>query len=136
MPEQPSAQFGAPPARDGQAADLPLAAAAQRLRRPPRRSRRPSAEAHQANAPRSGPSSTGTYKAAVPQLCPVEPRLLDLPTAAGYLSVSPWTVRDLEAAGLMARVRVPLPGGGELRKLLFDRQDLDRLIAAWKDTGP
>lgn len=61
------------------------------------------------------------------------PRLLDLPRTAAYLGVSPWTVRDLEAAGVLRRVRVPLPGGGELRKILFDRLDLDRLIDVWKD---
>jgi len=27
---------------------------------------------------------------------------------------------------------VPLPGGAELRKLLFDKLELDRLIDAWK----
>ena len=64
---------------------------------------------------------------------PLSPRLLDLPTAAAYLGLSPWTVRDLEAAGSLARVRIPLPNAGELRKLLFDRVDLDRLIEAWKD---
>jgi len=63
------------------------------------------------------------------------PRLLNLEAAAAYLSVSPWTVRDLEAAGVLPRVRVPLPDGRELRKLLFDKADLDRLIGAWKDTA-
>jgi hypothetical protein len=61
------------------------------------------------------------------------PRLLDLPAAAAYLGVSPWTVRDLEAVGTLRRVRIPLPNQGELRKLLFDRLDLDQLIDAWKD---
>jgi hypothetical protein len=61
------------------------------------------------------------------------PRLLDLDGSAAYLAVSPWTVRDLEAAGTLKRVRIPLPNNGELRKLLFDREDLDRLIAIWKD---
>jgi excisionase family DNA binding protein len=61
------------------------------------------------------------------------PRLFDLEQAATYLSVSPWTVRELEAKGVLPRVRVPLPDGGELRKLLFDRADLDRLIESWKD---
>jgi hypothetical protein len=28
---------------------------------------------------------------------------------------------------------VPLPDGRELRKLLFDKADLDRLIDTWKD---
>jgi hypothetical protein len=65
---------------------------------------------------------------------PITPRLLDLPTASGYLGVSQWTVRDLEATAVLSRVRVPLPNGGELRKLLFDREDLDRLITAWKDS--
>jgi hypothetical protein len=59
-------------------------------------------------------------------------RLLDLAEAAAYLGVSPWTVRDLEAAGTINRVRVPLPAGRELRKLLFDKFDLDQLIEAWK----
>jgi hypothetical protein len=65
----------------------------------------------------------------------IGPRLLDLDAAATYLSVSPWTVRDLEAAGVLPRVRVPLPDGRELRKLLFDKADLDRLIGAWKDAA-
>jgi len=48
--------------------------------------------------------------------------------------VSAWTIRDLEATGVLARVRIPLPNGGELRKVLFDREDLDRLIARWKES--
>lgn len=65
---------------------------------------------------------------------PVSPRLLDLHTAAAYLGVSEWTVRDLEAAGAVPRIRIPFPGAGEVRKLLFDRNDLDRLIDGWKDS--
>lgn len=63
----------------------------------------------------------------------VLPRLFNLNQTAAYLGVSVWTVRDLEAAGILARVRVPLPNRGELRKLLFDRDDLDQLIDVWKD---
>jgi hypothetical protein len=66
-------------------------------------------------------------------IAPMPPRLLDLGATASYLGVSGWTVRDLEAAGTLRRVRIPLPDGGELRKLLFDRSDLDRLVEAWKD---
>jgi hypothetical protein len=66
---------------------------------------------------------------------PLIPRLLDLEAAAAYLGVSPWTVRDLEAAGVLPRIRVPLPSGRELRKLLFDKADLDRLIEAWKEAA-
>ena len=72
-----------------------------------------------------------SYGAAVPGLCP--PRLLDLATAGRYLGLSPWTIRDLLAAGTLARVRIPLPNGGELRKVLLDREELDRLVAAWKE---
>jgi len=63
---------------------------------------------------------------------PIGPRLLNLKAAANDLGVSPWTVRDLEARKVLKRVSVPLPGGAELRKLLFDKVDLDRLIEAWK----
>src|SRR5215510_6678260 len=60
-----------------------------------------------------------------PAFCPS--KLLDLVGSAAYLSVSPWTIRELEAGGILRRVRVPLPSGGELRKLLFDKIDLDTL---------
>ncbi len=66
-------------------------------------------------------------------VAPLAPRLLDLHATAAYLGVSEWTVRDLEAAGLLKRIRVPLPNQGELRKLLFDRQDLDRCVEMWKE---
>lgn len=64
---------------------------------------------------------------------PIAPRLLDLDGTASYLSVSKWTIRDLEAADILPRVRVPLANNGELRKILFDRNDLDALIEKWKD---
>ena len=62
----------------------------------------------------------------------VPPRLLDLKATAAYLGVSPWTVRDLEFSGTLRRVNIPLGTRKELRKLLFDRQDLDRLVETWK----
>jgi hypothetical protein len=65
---------------------------------------------------------------------PLVPRLLDLHVSAGYLGLSEWTVRTLEQQGILKRVRVPLPNHGEVRKLLFDKSDLDQLIEAWKDT--
>ena len=69
----------------------------------------------------------------MPALCPPTPRLLDTGGAAAYLGVSTWTIRDLEAGGHLPRVRLPLPGGKDLRKLLYDRTDLDRLIDTSKD---
>lgn len=62
----------------------------------------------------------------------IPPRLLDLKSAAAYLRVSPWTIRDLEASGTLRRVNVPLGMGKDLRKLLFDREDLDPLVDSWK----
>ncbi len=67
-------------------------------------------------------------------VAPVAPRLLDLHAGAAYLCVSQWTLRDLEHSGIVPRVRVPLKNNGELRKLLFDRTELDRLVETWKDT--
>jgi hypothetical protein len=64
---------------------------------------------------------------------PFPPRLLDVRRLAGYLSVPEATVYDLASRGVLRRVRVPLPDGSELRKLLFDRADVDRLIDGWKD---
>lgn len=96
----------------GESAPLSLAAASIRLRGKPGRPRNgtvvdpPSASVASANAP----------------------RLLDIRAAAEYLSVSTWTIRDLEAAGELQRVRLPLPGHREVRRLLFDRLDLDRLV--------
>ena len=97
------------------APELPLAAAQRRLAKPGR-PRKP------------------THEPMAVIACP--PRLLDVDAAAAYLGVSSWTVRDLDASGVLPRVRVPLPNGGELRRLLFDRTDLDRLIDVWKDQRP
>lgn len=96
---------------------LALAAASERLRGKPGR-------------PRKAPPQPATTVERLP------PRLLDLRGAAAYLGVSSWTIRDLEAAGTLRRVRIPLPNAGELRKLLFDRMDLDGLIGRWKDGTP
>src|SRR5262245_13965260 len=63
------------------------------------------------------------------------PRLLDVKAAPKHLGgVSPWTIRDLAAAGRLPRVRQPLGGDKECRRLLFDKADLDRLVAASKET--
>ncbi len=111
---------------------LPLAAASLRLRRRPGRPRKAPAR-HDAGRPEAGASlNSGPDGRALAQHASV-PRLMDLRATAAYLAVSEWTVRDLDAAGVLHRVRVPLPNGGELRKLLFDRADLDRLIEAWKE---
>jgi hypothetical protein len=72
----------------------------------------------------------------VQQASALAPRVLDVDGSARYLSVSPWTIRDLYASGRLARVRLPLEGDRELRRLLFDVHDLDQLIEASKDRTP
>jgi len=63
-------------------------------------------------------------------------RLLDVDGAALYLGVSAWTIRDLFAAGRLARVTLPYADTdprGEVRRLLFDVRDLDALIDRAKE---
>lgn len=99
--------------------DRPLAAASERLRKKPGRPRKPR------------PEPEGVASPAVPPA-----RLLDLPAAARYLTLSTWTLRDLISSGTIRRVRIPLPNGGELRKVLLDREDLDALVSRWKEAAP
>jgi hypothetical protein len=103
---------------------LPLADASARLRGKPGRPRtRPPATA------KADPIEAAALRA-------LAPRLVDLEGAATYMGrVSVWTIRDLIDNGSLPRVRVPLPGGRELRRVLVDVRDLDRLIEQAKD-GP
>jgi hypothetical protein len=55
-------------------------------------------------------------------------RLLGFDAAAGYLNVTGQTVRRLRARGVLHPVHIPT-----LRRVLFDRQDLDSLIEASKE---
>ena len=48
-------------------------------------------------------------------------RLLDLPAAAHYLSLSYWTIRDMVSRGEIPHVRAG-------RRVLVDVRDLDRWI--------
>ncbi len=112
--------------------DKPLAAARERLRRKPGRPRKPES-GHVPGTPPAERGANGGSLGGALAVRAIVPRLLSLEATAAYLGISPWTVRDLEAAGVLPRVRIPLPNNGELRKLLFDREDLDRLIEAWKE---
>ena len=69
----------------------------------------------------------------------VLPRLLNLRAAAQYLGCSYWSVRDWVLAGLIPTVVLPplRPREGgcpktTLRRVLIDRDDLDRFIDARK----
>jgi len=72
---------------------------------------------------------------ALEAIAPLPPRLLDVRALAAYVGLPEGSVYDLAARGIFRRVRVPLPNGGELRKLLFDRKDVDRSIDAWKENS-
>lgn len=66
------------------------------------------------------------------------PRLLPLRKGAEYLGVSPYTLRDWLAAGIIPSVVIDLPTdqdgrkGDRFRKVLVDVLDLDRFIAQAK----
>jgi hypothetical protein len=121
-------------AQDIENSRLPLAAASMRLRRKPGRPRNEVAgsitpdKASDGERRRDPVRRTVVYEA----VGSISPRLLDLRAAAAYLGVSPWTIRDLKANGTLRRVNVPSGKGRDLRKLLFDRQDLDHLVEGWK----
>jgi predicted DNA-binding transcriptional regulator AlpA len=65
-------------------------------------------------------------------LTAVKPRLLDVPEAAVYLGLPESAIYDFATRGILRRVRIPLDGR-DLRKLLFDKSDIDALIDRWKD---
>ena len=76
--------------------------------------------------------NTGEHERAEAKITSALPRLLDLSGAAAYLAVSPWTIREWANQGALPRVRFLLPNGHEVRRLLFDRIDLDRLVECSK----
>ena len=121
-------------AQDIENSRLPLAAASMRLRRKPGRPRKEVTRSITADKPSDGERGRdpGRRTVGYEAVSHIPPRLLDLKGAAAYLGVSPWTIRDLEASGTLRRVNVPLGMGKDLRKLLFDRADLDQLIDSWK----
>ncbi len=52
---------------------------------------------------------------------PVRPRLLNIHQAGEYLSLSPWTIREMIWRGELPEVRMG-------RRLLVDQRDLDALV--------
>ena len=102
----------------------PLAAASERIKGKPGR-------------PRKQPASADVLKTPPPKLAsvaPTTPRLVDLEGAALYLgSISMWTVRDFITNGSLCPVRLPMPGGRDLRRVLLDVHDLDALVERSKE---
>jgi excisionase family DNA binding protein len=75
----------------------------------------------------------------------VQPRLLSIEEAAGYLGLSYWSVKELIAAGDVPLIRVPRPRtmrqhrraarSGVLRRTLVDVRDLDLLVERWRESS-
>jgi hypothetical protein len=68
----------------------------------------------------------------------IAPRLYNPAEAAVYLGVGEDVVRELVSAGTLRRVRIPAPvtrkrAGGEVRRILLDKHDLDAQIVAWRE---
>ena len=103
-----------------------------------------------------GTAGSHTTRISNPAVTGLSPRLLDLHSAAAYLGVSYWTMRDLVANGTVPQVRLPAsrvdtkprrngkptfrvvlragdPRLGSFRRILVDRIDLDGLIERWKE---
>jgi Helix-turn-helix domain len=127
------AETGPPIGRGDSREPLPLAAASMRLRGKPGRPARAD-DLH--GLPTVAPSPPAGAARGVPgrvAVAPLQPRVLDLHGAAAYLGLGERKLRELARSGILPRVRIPLPHDAEVRKLLFDRADLDRLIEAWKE---
>ena len=57
------------------------------------------------------------------------PRLMDMHTAAAYLSLSYWTVRGLVQSGKIETVEFPRADEAEpIRRVLIDRATLDEFV--------
>jgi hypothetical protein len=79
------------------------------------------------------------------QAMPAWPRLLDVESAAAYLSIGVQSLRDYVSDNLLIPVRLPgaclrekngtiitRPSQRRMNKLLFDKADLDRFIEECK----
>ena len=115
---------------------LQLADASKRLRKRPGRPKATRPVASQASARPAAPPLTRANERTVAivwlkrgtEWTPATARLVDLKTAAAYVGVSTWVIRGLLADGVLARVKLPRPGGGEIDRLLLDVADLDHLV--------
>jgi len=59
--------------------------------------------------------------------------LLTVEQAAEYLALGADSIYSLVTQGVLRRVRIPTGSGGELRRVLLDRLDLDRAVEAWRE---
>ena len=56
------------------------------------------------------------------------PRLMDLQTGADYCSIGYWTLRGAVQRGLIPVVEWPGEDGEPIRRVLLDREDLDKFV--------
>ncbi len=59
---------------------------------------------------------------------PIKPRLLDYKTAAAYVSLSYWSMREMVLDGVIPHLKFG-------KKVLIDRRDLDSWIENEKEEG-
>jgi hypothetical protein len=104
---------------------LPLAAASDRIRGKPGRP--------PVNDETKAKRAKTRLENQAAQLAAVTPRLLDLDGAAKYLSLTTWTLRDLIDNGTLQRVIIPAGPGRDVRRVLFDRAQLDELVLRWRE---
>ena len=78
----------------------------------------------------TGPKPSALARGAV---TPIHPRLLSEKNSATYLDISVDSLRVMVDAGRLRRVQLPGEDGKELRRRLFDRNDLDKLVDQCKD---
>lgn len=122
-------------------AELPLAAAQARLGKPGRPRKHPAPSPQNGDTRVTAPPPARVNggpegRALAQQAGALLPRLLTVPGAAAYLSLSEDVVLELMAAGTLARITVPAPvtakrRGGAIRRVLLDRHQLDALVDAW-----
>jgi hypothetical protein len=123
---------------------LPLAAAQARLGRPgrPRKHQDRDKRVTDAEPRPPEPRMNGGREA---RRTPVDltsallPRLLSVPAAGRYLSLSEDTILELLQAGIFQRITVPAPltakrRGTAIRKVLLDRLQLDDAIVTWRES--
>jgi excisionase family DNA binding protein len=116
------------------ATTLPLATASQRLRgRPGRPRTKPSGDnrgdncEQQRTQVRVPPARSGARRQDSPSCAPPGPRLATRQQAAEYLNLSLDMIDRLTQQGDLRRVQLTL-GDRTVRKVLYDRSDLDRLV--------
>jgi len=116
------------------ATTLPLATASQRLRgRPGRPRTKPSGDnpgdsrEPQRTQVRVPPARPAARTQDSPSCAPPGPRLLTRQQAADYLNLSSDMLDRLTQQGELPRVQLVL-GNRDVRKVLYDRADLDRLV--------